>query len=120
MNILDLEIFDSRDVIARIAELQEDTELTNSEEDELFNLLNLQNECQDSPDWQYGETIIKHSYFLEYIKDLINECYQVPKELDSGEWPWRHFNLDYQAAADEAEQDYYEFYIKGETYLIRT
>lgn len=119
MTILDSKIFDSRDVTARIEELQEDTELTNSEEEELIDLLNLQDECQDSPDWNYGETIIREDYFTEYIKELIIDCFSLPSELASGDWPWRHFQLDYEAAAEEAKLDYIECKIAGYSYFIR-
>jgi len=120
MTILASKIFDSRDVIARIEELQEDTKLINSEEEEeLFDLLNLQDECQHSPDWNYGETIIREDYFTEYIKELIDDCYSIPPELTSGDWPWRHFQLDYEAAAEEAKLDYIECGVADYNYFIR-
>jgi len=39
--------------------------------------------------------------------------------MTSGDWPWRHMSIDYEAAADEAKSDYTEINAGGETYWIR-
>lgn len=70
-------------------------------------------------DWSYGETLIRDSYFVDYIEQLIGDCYELPKDFNSGEWPWRHMKLDYEAAADEAKSDYYDVDFDGVTYWIR-
>lgn len=57
--------------------------------------------------------------FEKYIRDLIDECYEMPKEMQSGQWPYRHITIDYAAAAEEARQDYYEVDFDGVTYLCR-
>ncbi len=86
---------------------------------ELRVLLALADEADCSPDWSYGETLIHEDYFTEYIEGLINDCYEPPKEFNSGDWPWRHMTIDYEAAADEAKQDYTEVTFDGQTYYIR-
>ena len=86
---------------------------------ELKALLALADEAECSPDWSYGETLIHEDYFTYYIEELINDCYELPKEFNSGAWPWRHMTLDYEAAADEAKQDYMEVNFDGATYYIR-
>lgn len=86
---------------------------------ELKALLALADEADCSPDWSYGETLIHEDYFTDYIEKLINDCYELPKEFNSGDWPWRHMTLDYEAAADEAKQDYMEVNFDGATYYIR-
>lgn len=115
-------VIDSRDVIARIEELQDDENRTSLEEEELQELLKLQGEAESSPGWVHGETLIRREFFVTYIEELISECYEMPRELKSGsgQWPWRHMSLDYEAAAREAEQDYFEVYYFGECYLIRS
>lgn len=127
---------DSRDVIARIEELEVDREaiaddengdtiealkIYNSSEEgqELTALKNLQDQAESSPDWQYGETLINEDYFTQYIEEIISDCYALPKELDSDEWPWRHMKIDYEAATEEAKQDYMEVDFNGVTFLIR-
>lgn len=84
--------------------------------DELATLEALASEGEASPDWSYGETLVRESYFVEYIEQLIDDCYEVPK---STEWPYRHMTLDYEAAAQEARQDYLEVDFDGVTYLVR-
>jgi hypothetical protein len=123
------DLIDSRDVIARLDELEScrddhETDPTGghfSDEDaaELAALRALADEADDSPDWIYGETLIRRSYFVDYIAELINDCYEMPKEMNSGQWPYRHMTIDYEAAANEAEQDYMSVDFDGVEYLIR-
>lgn len=121
------EMIDSRDVIARIEELEslaedckeDGEEMDEDEAKELKDLKAFAEEAESSPDWIYGETLIREDYFTQYIEDLISDCYEMPKEINSGEWPWRHVTIDYEAAAEEAKVDYTEADLDGETYLIR-
>lgn len=128
---------DSRDVIARIEELENeqaellqqlsDGEITEADmiafdEDkgnELDTLRELAAEAESSPDWIHGETLIRASYFVQYITDLIDDCYDLPKEITSDQWPYRHITIDFEAAAKEAEQDYMSVDFGGVEYLIR-
>jgi len=66
-------------------------------------------------DW-YPQTLIARSAFVDYIKELIHDCYEVKESTD---WPYRHMALDYEAAADEAETDYSEVTVNGSEYLYR-
>jgi hypothetical protein len=131
------EVIDSRDVIARIEELENeqsdlvqqlsDGEITEADmiafdEDkgrELDALRELAAEAESSPDWIHGEQLIRASYFVQYITELIDDCYDLPKELTSGDWPYRHITIDFEAAAKEAEQDYNSVDFDGVEYLIR-
>jgi hypothetical protein len=113
------DIIDSRDIIERLEDLRDQDEWTIEEKEELRILEIVAADGEDSPDWQYGETLIRESYFTDYIEELINDCYEMPKELNSGEWPWRHMAIDYEAAAAEAKVDYMEIDFDGVTYLIR-
>jgi hypothetical protein len=154
------DVIDSRDVIARIEELederqtlvaaleeateakneQNDTEDTpdinlhdavldaqealddwdaSEEAEELTQLKSLAEDAESSPDWQYGEALIAEDYFTKYIKELVDDCYELPKNFDTNTWPWRHMTMDWEAAADEAKQDYFEVMFGGNTYLIR-
>ncbi len=112
---------DSRDIIQRIGFLQfalldsPDPEM----QEELDALTGVAEQASDCSDWQYGETLIRHTYFTDYIKELIRDGYPMPKELNSGEWPWRHVTVDYEAAAAEAQADYTEIDFDGVTYFIR-
>lgn len=134
------DIIDSRDIIERIEELKNELGLADGDYDEnganlrssfnadpdkadlyaeLTTLEKLASEAEASPDWAYGESLIREDYFTDYIEQLIDDCYEMPKELNSGNWPYRHITIDYEAAAEEAKQDYIEVDFDGVTYLIR-
>ena len=116
-------VIDSRDIIARIEELESElqsefeerveagtTEHTDfetwvevtadsdneaaefnycGEASEYLALKSLAEEGENSPDWPHGETLIHEDYFTKYIEELIDDCYEMPKEMKSGDWPWR-------------------------------
>lgn len=88
-------------------------------EDELTLLTEVVEEGECSPDWSYGETLIHERYFTDYTEELVNDCWEMPKEFNSGKWPWNHMTMDWEAAAEEAKQDYHEFTVANETYYIR-
>lgn len=133
------DVIDSRDIIERIEDLE--TEIADIEEktvdaglnpqdvsgdyddlvSELAALKALAAECEGyASDWTYGEQLIRRSYFVEYIAELIDDCYDLPAQLKSGEWPYRHVKIDVEAAADEAEQDYTAVDFNGVEYFIRS
>ena len=114
------DIIGSRDIIDRIEELEGIENPSSEEAQELAALLKVQEQAENCADYQYGEVLIMESYFTDYIKELIDDCYDLPKEFNSGAWPWRHMTLDYEAAADEAQCDYAHIDFDGVTYLIRS
>ncbi|MBB6185758.1 hypothetical protein [Rhodanobacter sp. MP7CTX1] len=134
------DVIDSRDVIARIEELEgerdnftlphpdggDDVEapgewagLNPDDAAELATLTALADAAESASDWVHGESLIRESYFTDYIEELVKDCYETPKGMDSGAWPWRHMTMDWEAAADEAKADYDEVDFDGVTYLIR-
>jgi len=74
-------------------------------------------EC--SSDWSHGEGLIHESYFEDYTRQLVDDCWEMPKEFNSGQWPWNHMTMDWEAAAEQLKDDYHEFTVAGETYYIR-
>lgn len=154
------DVIDSRDVIARLEELDaerqaledatdeardaydyhnsEDTEEgpewealqeaikaqvdwnESAEADEWNALKRLADQCEHVADWIHGETLINEDYFTKYIENLIDDCYEMPKEMNSGNWPYRHMTMDYEAAAEEAKVDYEEVDFDGTTFFIRS
>jgi len=80
----------------------------------------IEQECEGYGDWQYGETLIRDSYWQSYIEELIKDCYEMPKEMNNGAWPWRHFTMDYEAAAEEAKEDYMSVDFDGVDYWMRS
>lgn len=88
--------------------------------EELYALRQVAEECEGYGDWEHGEVLIKEDYFTDYIEELIKDCHEMPKDMDSGRWPWNHMKLDYEAAAEEAKVDYMEVDFDGVTYYMRS
>lgn len=116
-----MELIDSRDVTERIEELEEilgeelDIDDTHFEDDTLAaeykKLLALQEQCETIDDWEYGTTLIHEDYFEEYMDEMIEDCYEFPKNLPF----WMSLTIDYDALT----QDYTEVDFDGVTYYVR-
>jgi antirestriction protein len=117
-------VIDSRDVIARIAELEAELgERANSDPDglwteeraELAALRALQDEAEGSaPDWRYGCTLIRDSYFEDYARELAEEIGAI---RDDARWPCTC--IDWERAARELRMDYTAVDFDGVTYWVR-
>lgn len=121
MNIND-DIIDSRDVIARIEELEalgdecEETGEPMDEDDaaELAALRDFAEEASAVSDWQYGEQFIRDSYFEEYAQQLADDIGAIP---DDAAWPLTC--IDWERAARELRMDYTSYELAGVTYWAR-
>lgn len=144
------DVIDSRDVIARIEELEEERlELANKvdeardsydpqsdegveaeavldaerdlaawdgsdEAEELRVLRALAAEAESSPDWEYGETLIRSTYFRDYAQELAEDCGLIP---GNSQWPCTC--IDWEQAANELRSDYVTVAFDGIDYLLR-
>ena len=132
------DILNSDDIEVRISELEEqadneyvethgltdDDELPDDlnredylDEDDLHEykaLRELRDEAEGSPDWKYGETLIRESYFTEYAQQLAEDVCEMP---DDNRWPF--YCIDWEWAARELKHDYMSVDFDGITYLIR-
>ena len=130
------DLIDSRDVIARIEELEgEQSELLEAEEgseeqseeaheaflawedefgDELDSLRKLAEQADGSPDWAYGESLIRDTFFETYAQELAEDIGAVK---DDASWP--NNCIDWKRAARELQQDYMSVDFAGVTYWIR-
>ncbi len=148
------DIIDSRDVIARIEELESELEtlmdavdearealtalddlntageleeaedaLKDAEsdladwdgEEELKTLKALADQCEGCGDWDYGEGLIRDSYFEEYAEQLADDIGAIGR---NARWPITC--IDWEKAADELKADYTEVDFDGEAYWIRS
>jgi hypothetical protein len=125
------DVIDSRDVIARIAELEserddythdDDGNLTNAdwaadnpdEAAELTALTALAEEAEQyAADWKYGEALVRDSYFTEYAMDLLEDSGDLPKDLP------HYVVIDREATARNIQMDYTAIEYDGVTYWIR-
>lgn len=80
---------------------------------ELIALLALNDECECLSDWKYGETLIHASYWVDYVYDLLRDCGDLPKDIP------HYIEIDWDATANNIEQDYMRVDFDGEEYLIR-
>ena len=118
------DIIDSRDVIERLAELESDREDSNEDGtlkewyvengEEYESIKALVEDASRSPDWKYGEALIRRSYFQDYAQELAEDCGMMPKDLS---WPCTC--IDWEQAARELEADYFGVNFGGVGYLIR-
>ena len=119
-SLMNDDTIDGRDIRDRIEELEAVEAPTEEESAELTDLKSFLHEAmQYNSDADEGETIIAESYFVDYIKELIDDCYDLPAELTSGEWPYRHITINYEAAAEEARADYAELTFRGRNFYIQ-
>lgn len=129
------DVLDSRDIIERLQELRDERDnlqamIDEADEgdelpkdelqawlddngDELKALESLESDCEGYSDWQYGETLIRRSYWVDYVRELLEDCGDIPKNI-----PW-YVSIDWEATAKNIEADYAEVDFDGVEYLIR-
>ena len=119
--------FDSREVMERIAELEEVGTDTNSEgtefdadrlcdefREEYDALIELRDDAEGNiPDWDYGETFISEHYFTVYMMELLSDTGYLPADLPG----W--IVIDEEETASNMKEDYTEFEFRGTTYYAR-
>jgi hypothetical protein len=108
------DIIDSRDIIARIEELDSLDERDEDEAKELTILRKVADQGEGYGDWEYGEGLIRESYFETYAQELAEDIGAIGKDM---QWPLSH--IDWEAAAEELKMDYTEIDFDGITYYMR-
>lgn len=119
------DILDSRDIQARIEELENDGVQPYSEEEEPDNneeraeltaLLALREEVSynSGDSWKDGATLIRDSYFEEYAEQLADDIGAIDRNAS---WPICH--IDWAAAAESLKQDYSSVDFNGVEYWVR-
>lgn len=118
-----MDVIDSRDVIARIEELEREIEIAvednepdtvEDEYKELVILKALAEDAEGSPDWEYGKTLIRDSYFQDYAQELAEDIGAFPPEQ-----VWPCCCIDWEQAVHELQQDYMLVEFDGIEYWIR-
>jgi len=127
------DVIDSRDIIARIEELESERDDWNNAEDidgekdpqtwedankedteELKNLTNLQDELKDyCADWEYGVTLVRESYWVDYVEELLEDIGDLPKDLP------HYIEIDWDKTADNIQVDYTSAEFDGVTFWAR-
>ena len=118
------DVIDSRDVIERIETLESlkadhDADPNGghfSDEDalELRDLRALANEAvQYSDDWEYGATLIRGTYFVDYVREMLEDCGDIPKNLPA------YIAIDWERTAESIRVDYTPVRFDAVTYWVR-
>lgn len=81
--------------------------------DELKALKELAEEGGGSPDWKYGESLIRDSYWTEYVQQLLEDCGDLPKDLP------HYIEIDWERTARNIQVDYFSVDFDGVEYWIR-
>ena len=121
------DIIDVRDIIERIEELESSKDDHEAEPDgghwsdeeaqELQTLTDIMDElkgCSGDKQWRgdwYPVTLIRESHFEEAMDELVEDCFEVPKDLPL----FITITIDYEAL----RQDYSTVEIDGVTYFYR-
>lgn len=117
--------FDSRDVLERIKELNdqldelledypEEQESIEEIQDELELMYAIQNEWDDAESFEWGITFIRDSYFETYAEEFAEEIGAIDSEY---EWP--AYCIDWEWAARELQIDYSSIDFDGVRYWGR-
>ena len=133
-------VIDSRDVIARFKELDDErdplvSELQEAEDsgddkreaeasealeqwdddngEEYNTLKELIKDCEGYGDWECGTALIHRSHWVDYCRELTEDIDGIPKDLPS------YIVIDWEATADNIEADYSVVDFGDEDYLIR-
>lgn len=131
------DVIDSRDVIKRIEELEEERraaiedcdhgeecnardahakDFDDSEDGaELKALLSLAEEGESLADWEHGEALIRESYFEDYARELAEDIGAIGRDM---QWPLSY--IDWERAADALKMDYTSVDYDGVTYYGRS
>lgn len=108
-------VIDSRDVQALIDELEGmGNELDVDETERLATLLKLKEDASDySSEWDYGEQLICEDYWIDYVKELCEDCGYIPKDFPH----W--IDIDWESTARNVAQDYMTITFDGADYYVR-
>ena len=114
------DVIDSRDVIARIEELEdlienEDQDKLEDEKEELQTLKDLAEEASSTPHWPYGESLVRDSYFTEYVEQLCEDIGDIPSEFPA----YIANHIDWEGVARDIQMDYTSVEFDDVTYWIR-
>lgn len=118
------EVIDSRDVIERIEELtdliSDNKKLPKKKRDDLIEeeteleiLIDLAEQASDCPDWKYGASLIRESFFVAYVEEMLVDIGDLPKEIP------HYIVIDWEATAENIKADYITVDFNGVDYLIR-
>ena len=132
-------VIDSRDIIARLEELEserqdlanelekaegsDDEEAKQTHADNLkewdeentheLDILKAINDDSPGDDWWDGATLVRDTYFTKYCQELVSDIGDLPNNIPG------YLVIDWDATADNLQQDYTSVEFDGVTYYVR-
>jgi len=100
------------ELIAMDEAVLKDWDEENAEEFALLTSIN--EDGEESPDWEHGETMILDSYFEDFAREFASDMGYKGDDT----WPGNH--IDWSAAAEELQQDYFSLEYGRYTYWVRS
>lgn len=100
------------DLVEAKKELAEWLEGEEAQELDALKALAKQGESESS-EWRHGETLIRRSYWVDYVQELLTDCGDIPF------FP-HYVMIDWEATANNIEADYASVDFDGVEYLIRS
>jgi antirestriction protein len=118
------DMLDSRDIIARIAELEATmpenygagADVDTDDLAELTALHKLAAQCESLDDWEHGLGLVRDSYFVTYAQELAEDTGSLPCR---SKLQWPNYCIDWEYAARELQHDYSSVDFDGVTYWVR-
>ena len=104
---------DSRDIIARIEELEAGEELDTADKEELAAAKALIEELGEE-DAEAGLYLIHEDNFEDYAQEFAEDIGAIPKDLN-----WPAYCIDWERAANDLRMDYTSVEYQGVSYLYR-
>lgn len=80
---------------------------------ELAALSKLAKDGEGAADWHHGETLIRDDYFTKYVRELLEDCGEIPRDLP------HYVAVDWHKTAENVRVDYFPVDFDGVTYWIR-
>jgi hypothetical protein len=110
-DLFDNDVVNSLDIINRIDELECGTNVPD-EIAELVALKKFQKDYDYVDEWQYGAEFIAEHYFTEYVKDMLEGCGTIPRDLPD------YVAIDWEETADNLKCDYTDAEFNGVNYYV--
>jgi hypothetical protein len=113
--VFDDNVVSSADIIFRIEELEclsSDCNITEDEITELCALKAFESKYDFVTEWQYGAHFIAEEYFTEYVKDMLEGCGTIPRDLPD------YVAIDWEETADNLKCDYTDAEFNGVNYYV--
>jgi hypothetical protein len=110
-DLFDNDVVNSWDIINRIDELECGTNVPD-EIAELAALKKFQKEYDYVDEWNYGAEFIAEHYFTEYVKDMLEGCGTIPRDLPD------YVAIDWEETADNLKCDYADATFNGVSYYV--